>query len=160
MKLTFIILAFLVCSLASSNSALAQNAWEGEPYIIESNSSGEISSAVTDAMRSEMKGERLFVIVRLGTGETNRLLNQARLQNTKAFMLGKGFDRQTSVFAEGERVEGEGRIEFYIGSKFRLVTLAPRNKMPNLTCCEDYFPPAKRKPKRKKRKGEEKQRRV
>lgn len=152
-KFIFIIFAFLVCSFAASDSALAQNAWAGEPYIIESNSSGEISSAVTDAMRSEMQGERLFVIVRLGTGETSSVLNGVRLRNIKAFMLDKGFDRQTSVFVEGEHIEGEGRIEFYIGSKLRLVTLAPRNKMPNLTCCEDYFPPAKRKLKRKKRKG-------
>jgi hypothetical protein len=53
-------LAFLVCSLAASDFALAQNGWDGEPYIIESIS--EIISAVTNAMRSEMQGERLFVI--------------------------------------------------------------------------------------------------
>jgi hypothetical protein len=142
-------LAFLVCTFAPSNTAFAQKGWwEGEPYIIPSNESGEISSAVTDAMRLEIKGERLFVIVRLGRGEANRLLNQVRLHIAKGFMLRKGFNGQTSVFALGEPVEGEGRIEFYIGSKLRLVTLAPRNKLPNLTCCEDYSPPSRKRTKR------------
>ncbi|HEX6127238.1 MAG TPA: hypothetical protein VFZ23_17835 [Pyrinomonadaceae bacterium] len=152
-KYTIIILGFLACLFAASNSALSQNVREGEPYIIESNSSGELSSALIDAMRSEMQGERLFVIVRLGTGETSSVLNRVRLLNTKSFIFYKGFDQQTSIFAEGERVEGEGRIEFYIGSRLRLVTLAPRNKMPNLTCCEDYFAPSKKNQKRKNRKG-------
>ncbi len=126
-----------------------------EPYKIPSNSSGEENSALTDgiAIEARQSGERLFVIVRLGKGETSRRLNQVRLMNTKSYMLRKSFDAQTAVFAEGERVEGEGRIEYYLGSRLKLITLAPRNKMPNLTCCEDYFPPVKRKLKRKKRKS-------
>ncbi len=152
-KFTFIILALLLSSFAGST--FGQSVAADEPYKIPSNSSGEENSALTDAIaiEAQQSGERLFVIVRLGKGETSRLLNKARLTNIQNFMLGKGFTSETAVFAEGERVEGEGRIEFYIGSKLRLVTLAPQNKMPNLTCCEDYFPPAKRKPKRKKRKG-------
>lgn len=134
----------------SSSHTVAQESLD-EPYIISSNESGELSSAITDAMRSEIHDQRLFVIVRLGKGETNRKINRIRLSKTKSFMLLKGFDKATSVFAEGERVEDEGRIEFYIGSRLRLVILAKRNEMPYLTCCPDYIPPAK---KRVKKSGE------
>jgi hypothetical protein len=113
-----------------------------EPEIVPSDSSGEITSREIDRMSMEVKErrDRLFVIARLGTGETSRRLNRVRLYNTKQYLSGKSFDPQTTVFAEGERVEGEGRIEFYLGGSLRLVTLAKRNKMPKLTCCEDYFP--------------------
>jgi hypothetical protein len=151
-KFTFIILALFLSSFVTS--AFGQTVAD-EPYKLPSNSSGEENSALTDgiAIEARQNGERLFVIVRLGKGETSRQLNQARLFNVKSFMLRKGFTQETAVFAEGERVEGEGRIEYYLGSKLKLITLAPRNKIPNLTCCEDYMPPVKRKPKRKKRKS-------
>jgi hypothetical protein len=35
-----------------------------------------------------------------------------------------GLNSQETVFAEGERLKGEGRIEFYLGSYLRLVILA------------------------------------
>ena len=151
MKFTFIILIFLAPSLFAVDSALAQTVAD-EPYIVESDSSGEIASSEIASMLREahQDGERLFVIVRLGTGETNRRLSFVRLFNTRQYILENGFDRGKTIFAEGEAVNGEGRIEFYRGSRLRLVLLAPRNRMPNLTCCEEYIPPAKKKPKRNK----------
>ena len=152
------LLAFAFCSLAACVSAFSQSASD-EPYIVPSDSSGEISSREIDSMAVEARqsGERLFVIVRLGEGETSRRLNLGRLYNTRSYLSGKSFNPSTTIFAEGERVNGEGRIEFYLGSRLRLIVLAKRNKMPNLTCCEDYFPPAERK---SKRKGISKQRRI
>lgn len=154
MKFTFIILVFLASSLVVADFAFAQTVVD-EPFIVESNSSGESSSSIIDQMAVEAKqsGERLFVIVRLGTGETNRRLSFVRLYNTRQYVSDKSFNPQKLVFAEGESIKGEGRIEFYLGSRLRLVLLAPRNKMPNLTCCEDYMPLVKKKPKRKKRRS-------
>ena len=153
-KLTFIILALVLCAASAHEPAFAQVA-PAEPYVVESDSSGEVSSREIDVMAVEAKesGERLFVVVRLGAGETSRRLNRARLYNTRQYVSAKGFDQRTTVFAEGERVVGEGRIEFYLGSRLRLVVLAERNKMPNLTCCEDYFPPSKTTRQRKSRRG-------
>jgi hypothetical protein len=151
-KTTFIILALFLSSFVPS--AFGQVVAD-EPYKIPSNSSGEENSALTDGIAIEAResGERLFVIVRLGKGESSRLLNQSRLMNTKSYMLRKGFTSKSAVFAEGVRVKGEGRIEYYLGSKLKLITLAPRNKMPKLNCCDDYMPPVKKKLKRKKRRG-------
>lgn len=124
------------------------------PETVPSNGSGEVSASAIDGMRSLIGNERLFVISRPGTGETKTRIAQYRLANAKSFMLeSRNFNRQTSVFAEGEPVEGEGRIEFYIGNRLWLIILAQRNKIPKLTCCDDYFPPAKKKTKPKKRKS-------
>ena len=153
-KLTLITLSLALCAAAAHESAFAQDA-PAEPYVVESDSSGEISSREIDIMIAEASasGERLFVVVRLGAGETSRRLNRARLYNTRQHLSVKGFGPPPTVYAEGERVVGEGRIEFYLGSRLRLVVLAERNKMPNLTCCVDYFPPSKTTRKRKSRRG-------
>lgn len=151
MKLTVIFLAIAFC-LPAVAPTFAQSSLE-EPYLVPSISSGEIASREIDAMAVEagQSGERLFVIVHLGTGETSRRLSLARLYNTRAYVSGKSFDQSTTVFAEGERVDGEARIEFYLGGRLRLVVLAKRNKMPKLTCCEEYFPPAQTKPRKPRR---------
>jgi len=95
--------------------------------------------------------ERLFVIARPGKAEKSNRISVARLSYTRTLLLVmRRFPFQTAIFAEGDRVDGEGRIEFYLGSRLRLVTLAKRNKILNLTCCEDYFPTVKTKPRRKK----------
>ena len=145
MKLTFISIALIFCSLAACEAAFAQPD-AGDPYIVPSDSSGELASREIDsiAVESRQSGERLFVIARLGAGEKSRRLNLGRLYNTRDYLSGKSFDQSTIVFAEGERVNGEGRLEFYLGSRLRLVVLAKRNRMPNLTCCDDYFPAARR----------------
>lgn len=144
-------MTLMFCSVLPM-SAFGQSTAE-EPYVIPSNESGEIHSMMSDMMRAEAirSGERLFVILRLGTGETAPRLAGWRLRAVKQYLLQGGvFDSQPAVFAEGERVEGEGRFEYYLGSQLQFITLAPKNKLPNFTCCEDYFPPAKRKTRRRK----------
>lgn len=161
MKFTLLFFGVAFILLTTSEFALAQQTLD-EPRIVPSKSSGEVTAAMLDALavQASGSGERLFVIVRLGSSEKSRGLNFVRLYNTRQYIsglrysFGQGFSSKPTVFAEGERVEGEGRIEFYLGCRLELVVLAPQNKMPNLTCCDDdYVPPVKRKPKRKNRKS-------
>jgi hypothetical protein len=51
-----------------------------EPYIVESNSSGEIASQFIDNLRSELKqsDERPFIISRAGKNEINNAVNLLR----------------------------------------------------------------------------------
>jgi len=150
--LKILILIIFCAILAQGNATLGQELLD-EP--IPSNSSGEIHSSLSDMMRTIVRqsGERLFVIVRLGDSETSRRVVTARIKAAKNYFLrDDNFKAQTAVFAEGERVEGEGRFEYYLGSKLQFVALAPKNKIINFTCCEDYFPPVKKKTKRKKSK--------
>jgi hypothetical protein len=78
--------------------------------------------------------EKAFVIAHLGTGETNLRLNRRRLNDVKTeFGLG---DSPKIVFAEGARVQGLGRIDFYLGSELMNVTLLARNGDFCATCCD------------------------
>jgi hypothetical protein len=151
-KLKILILIFFCISLTQASGAFGQELAD-EP--IPSDSSGEIHSSLSDMMRTKAResGERLFVIVRLGDGETSRRVATARIKAAKGYFLrDDNFKAQTAIFAEGERVKGEGRFEYYLGSKLQFVALAPKNKTINFTCCEDYFPPVKKKTKRKRSK--------
>ena len=144
MSRTFIFAA-VVMALLSIQLTFAQPTVEN-PVIVPSRSSGETTSAEIDrmAVESQRTLARLFVIVRLGSGETSHLINRNRLLETRQYLSQKDFARTRTVYAEGERTSGEGRIEFYLAGALRLVVLCPRNKMPNLTCCQDYVPSKRR----------------
>jgi hypothetical protein len=151
MKFGFVFLAFSLFFLASSHQLFAQNKFD-KPFIAPSDASGEDASSVIDSIRSlsVRSGERLFVVARRGDRESNDI-SFLRLAEAKTFIIKiKGFPVETTIFTVGERIQGEGGIEFYLGSQLKLVTLAKRNKMPNLTCCPDYFPPVKNKPQKRK----------
>jgi hypothetical protein len=128
-----------------SETASAQNV-AGETKVVEAdNNSCELNSAYLDYLSQEARanGERVFVVARPGRGETSRPLSLARLNQARAFLiLQRNLDPSRVVFAEGERAKDEGRLEFYLGSKLFLVSLAKQNKAVCLTCCEDYIKPA------------------
>lgn len=92
----------------------------------------------------------MFVIAHLGLGETDAGRNPDRLCDARCYVVlrlsqiregvvsGEYREPSPVVFAEGERVKGEGRIEFYLGSKLQLTRFIDRNRSANLNCCEDY----------------------
>jgi DNA/RNA endonuclease YhcR with UshA esterase domain len=81
----------------------------------------------------------------LGRGENSRTLSFRRLESARLYLVEPGrIKRENVVFAEGERVDSDGRVEFYLGSKLILVSLAERGKNVCLTCCDDYIPSPKR----------------
>jgi len=68
----------------------------------------------------------IIVIARLGDGETRANLNQRRLHNVRTYwteFLPTQYRRnpETILLAEGEKVRGYGRLEFYIGGKLSLM---------------------------------------
>jgi hypothetical protein len=78
--------------------------------------------------------EKAFVIAHLGTGETNPRLNRRRLNDVKTELaLG---DSAKIVFAEGNRIRGPGRIEFYLGSELMSVSMLARNGDFCAACCD------------------------
>jgi len=161
-KTTLIIFAFIFCLLVTSSVAFGQICPEFS-CIVDSSGSGEAASAGIDNFLVEYArgGERLFVVARLGTGETDGGRNLQRLCEARDYLAprlpqvpdlvpsGEYRKSPPTIFAEGERVEGEGRLEFYLGSKLQLTRFIRRNRSANLNCCEDITP-AKAKQKRKK----------
>jgi hypothetical protein len=83
---------------------------------------------------------RLFVISLLGTGETRQRLGHRRLHNVRAMIesnLSRPLDQAKLITAEGERVKGPGRVEFYLGSELIIVaTFRRRNADFCVDCCD------------------------
>lgn len=114
---------------------------------------GELNSAYLDKLTVDQQStnERIFVIARLGKGETARSLNLNRLKAARSYLVEtRGINREQVIFAEGERAAGEGRVEFYLGSELMLVSLAARGKNVSLVCCEGDVPPQKNKSRKRK----------
>lgn len=114
------------CLILAANPALAQvSPNEVKPYDCEFN------SHILDNVH-HLGGEKglIIVIARLGDGESRRALNRRRLQNVRAYLTESGWKRdpQTIILAEGERVKGYGRIEFYIHGRLFSVLGVNRNR--------------------------------
>lgn len=73
----------------------------------------------------KIEGAYLILIARLGTGESSRTLNQARLSGVEEYVLRRGSDLKY-VLAQGSRVKGLGRIEIYVGGQ--LADIMPLRK--------------------------------
>jgi hypothetical protein len=116
-----------------------------EPYIVSADPSAcEVNAAAFDNLVNILRstGERLFVVARLGRGESSRELNRRRLYNVRTYfkLNWPNVAAERFVFAEGDRVEGEGRVEFYVGSNLTQASLVKRGGDICVDCC-DYPDP-------------------
>jgi len=133
------IAVFCLSYAVLSYSALAQNP-PSETQIVRADANAcELNNLYIDyfAQDARSSGERVFVIARLGRGETSRTINRDHLGYARFMLTNKDVRPERLVIAEGERVAGEGRVEFYLGSRLYLVSLAKRNEMVCLMCCND-----------------------
>jgi hypothetical protein len=73
----------------------------------------------------KIEGAYLILVARLGTGESSRSLNQARLSGVEEYVLRRGSDLKY-VLAQGSRVKGLGRLEIYVGGQ--LAEIMPLRK--------------------------------
>jgi len=79
--------------------------------------------------------EKIFVIARLGAGESGRGLNRRRLNDVRT-QFGINWNDSKIILAEGTPVKGQGRIEFYFGSELNSVSLLARNRDFCSECCD------------------------
>lgn len=88
-------------------------------------------SVLTGAHRVAGDAGLVIMIARLGNGERRRELNDRRLHNAQTFLIEFGQRApQTIVTAEGERVEGYGRVELYVGGKlFHILMTNPNDDL-------------------------------
>ena len=106
------------------------------------------NSAQLDRVRNEAssgveKGEVIIAIARLGKGEGSRELNRRRLYSVQAYLSKRaGVPEKNIVVGEGQRAEGYGRVELYVGGKLLNVLLVEPNKLLCVECCgidESYY---------------------
>ena len=107
---------------------------------VESNHSAcEVNAASFDNLANLLGSnkERMFIVARLGKGEWSRDLNRRRLSNVRTyFTTNWKIDQARFTFAVGSRVDGEGRVEFYVGSTFWLVSYVKRGRDICVDCCD------------------------
>lgn len=85
-------------------------------------------SVLTGAHRVAGDAGLVIMIARLGNGERRRELNHRRLHNARTFLIEFGQRvPQTIITAEGERVDGYGRVELYLGGKLFHVLMTNPN---------------------------------
>lgn len=91
-----------------------------------------------------LAGENTIIVAvaHLGNGERNPELNRRRLHNVRAYLTNFGWRRKpaTVVTAEGERVNGYGRIDIYVRGGHWASMAVPRNGDLIVGLCEpDYM---------------------
>ena len=113
---------------------------------------------VRDVMRGQTNQKSVLILIaRLGDGEKQQVLNHRRLYNVRLKLTDElNVPEEKIIIAQGERVEGFGRVEFYMGGE--LIGALLTNKQDDLCvgCCgpDERFYPYKDKfePKTKQRK--------
>lgn len=109
--------AFVLGLIVASHAA-AQEAKAPKPFFDTYNNC-ESNISWLDYVHSEAGESGLVIaIARLGDGEQPRRLNQRRLHNVRLYLEKvRGRAPKTLIVAEGEQVQGRGRVEFYVGGK-------------------------------------------
>ena len=102
-------------------------------------------SVLTGAHRVAGDAGLVIMIARLGNGERRRELNHRRLHNARTFLIEFGQRvPQTIITAEGERVDGYGRVELYVGGKlFHVLMTNPNDDLAVGACSFDGDDPCK-----------------
>ena len=147
-RLTVLVLWILV----AASIAIAQDRSEDTRLVQTTPGNCEVNAAALDSVRSETldeanRGGVIIVIARLGTRETSNTQNRRRLHIVKNYLTKYGLGGEKIVAAEGERVGGYGRVEFYVAGKLRVMLLANRNKPICVECCDPNasdFSPSRR----------------
>lgn len=99
----------------------------------------EDNSAMLDMLANELRSsnERSFVIARLGRGEASREISRRRLYNVRTYLeVVWSIKPERLLFAEGEKVAKEGRVEVYVGSRLLFTSLVQRGRDMCVTCCD------------------------
>jgi hypothetical protein len=99
-----------------------------------------LDRVLNQALLGDRKDSAVIVIARLGRGEMSGELTRRRLYTVRAYFSARGLSSDRLVTAEGERVAGYGRIDFYIGGILFDALVADRCKdLPVGSCMEDFY---------------------
>ena len=127
------LMLLLMLMIVSIDHTFAQQVVESTKATCEQNSAW--LDLLMQKIDENNKIERVFVIARLGKGEKSRILNQRRLHNARTYLENR-LKAEHIISAEGQRKDGEGRVEFYLGSELILISLIKRNADLCVNCFE------------------------
>jgi hypothetical protein len=100
-------------------------------------------NAILDVTAQNTPHDKLIIVIaRLGDGETRSNLNWRRLHNVRTYWTEYYLDKRKQdmiVLAVGERVQGHGRVELYVGGK--LIAMLKLRRNADLVIGECYTTP-------------------
>lgn len=109
---------------------------------------------VNAALAEKDNKKVLIVIVHAGDAEDSQILLDRRLYNLRQYFnnRGKRLGSDNVVIGTGERVNGLGRVDYYVGGKLYMRLFFPNNGYICHSCCgpDDVYYPDKAKTVRKK----------
>jgi len=130
-------LSLVLCALAAAMTGSGQD--QASIIMLESANcevdESNFNVVRVDALKSLGENSFLIAIARFGSTDKAQALNRQRLSATKEWMSNAAFPINKLVLAEGERVNGNGRVEFYIGGKLTHVILPKPNMGLCTECC-------------------------
>jgi hypothetical protein len=135
------LLLILALCVASATGTVAQNQSTSDPLTGQPPDNCEGNSARLDVVLNKSRGagenKVAIVIARLGTREQSRELNRRRLYTVRSYLTAMGLSSQKLITAEGERVQGYGRIEVYIDGELVEVLSVERCKDLPVGICDN-----------------------
>jgi hypothetical protein len=128
-KATLLILLFAIIGIEAS----AQRKLAFKVVVEADGGECETNSLHLNQLRRQLLDEEHLVIViaRLGDGESSKTLLKRRLHNARTLL-----NSDSVIVAEGEHVQGQGRVEFYVDGKPYLLSLVKKGKDICVTCCD------------------------
>jgi hypothetical protein len=125
-------LALLLTVVIGTSFLSASGSAQELPYVVpnvDCHAEEHVKAILDHAYIAQNKDETIFIIARLGTGETSRRLNQRRLYAPSQFLIEtRGTPKDKLVAAEGERVKGPGQVELYVNGKLYAVFKMKRHR--------------------------------
>lgn len=149
MKSFSVTLILLSSILSSSSNVLAvrqrSSVASSKVFMQDQPTGCEYNSAVLDVLAQKTSlDELIIVIARLGSNEARSNINNRRLHNVRTylteFLTDPSVRRKSEmiVLAQGERVQGLGRIEFYVGGKLvRTLTMRTNADVTVANCARE-----------------------
>lgn len=130
LNLRILLTAIAMC-LAMVGQVAAQSVKAQHPIIVDGNNNETSKTALALLAQTVSEDNTVFLIARLGVGESSRALSRRRLQVVHSYLdVGRAtpIPRDRVVTAEGEPVRDLGRVEVYLGDKLFMIFTLKRNK--------------------------------
>ncbi len=135
------LLLIVALCVASAGGTAAQNQLATAPLTPQPPGNCESNAARLDVARNKSReagaDKVTIVIARLGTGEQLRELNRRRLYTVRSYLTAMGLSSQRLITAEGDRIQGYGRLEVYIGGKLVEVLAVERSQDLPVGICDN-----------------------
>lgn len=135
------LLLVLVLCVASVGGTATQKQSTTDPTAFQPPDNCEGNAARLDVVRNKSiaAGENkvTITVARLGNDEQSRDLNRRRLYTVRTYLTAMGLPSQRLITAEGDRVQGYGRIEVYIGGELVEVLSVERCKDLPVGICDN-----------------------